>query len=145
MERERKLEEIKAMERVWKIYSHPRYQECLGKNQAAEEGRSLCRHNLQHFLDVARLAYIFSMERKYQVKKEFIYASALLHDIGKWRQYTEKIPHEKASAQIAEEILEDAGFGQKERGCILQAILNHRKEERADRLSEILYLSLIHI
>lgn len=140
MEKVRKLEEIENMRTVWNVYCHPVYQECLEKNRQTEVGRIFCRHDMQHFLDVARLAYTFSLERKYYVPKEVIYVAALLHDIGKWRQYTAKIPHEKASAEIAEEIMKDAGIMKAERECILQAILNHRGEKSdADMLSEILY------
>lgn len=146
MNQEKKQKEIKNMERVWKIYTHPLYRECMEKNRHAEEGRVFCGHDLQHFLDVARLAYIFSMERNYGISKEMIYTAAILHDIGKWKQYTEKIPHEKASAQIAEKILVETGFAEEEKARILEAILSHREHSKkqikageGDELSEVLY------
>ncbi|MFR8336649.1 MAG: HD domain-containing protein [Eisenbergiella massiliensis] len=37
--------------------------------------------------------------------KELIYAAALLHDCGRFRQYEDSTPHELAGAQLAEEIL----------------------------------------
>ena len=61
---------------------------------------------MNHFLDVSRLMYIFSMERGYAFGKEEIYATALLHDIGKWQQYKAGVPHEIASAEIAKRILD---------------------------------------
>lgn len=126
MDRERKREEIERLSRVQKIYGHPLFQECLAKNRAAEETRSFCKHDMTHFLDVARLAYIFTLERGYGIAKEEIYAAALLHDVGKWRQYTENVPHEQAGAAFAEVILKDTGFTEAERERILAAILAHR-------------------
>lgn len=143
MEQIRKIQEIENMKRVNLIYKHPLYIECMAKNRVAEEGRIFCGHDLQHFLDVARLAYIFSFERGYRISKEKIYAAALLHDIGKWMQYTEKIPHEQASARIAEKILEETGFDENEKTEILTAILSHREHSKDKRngieLAEVLY------
>lgn len=152
-----KKEEVQNMKRVQEIYRHPYFQQCLEKNQKAEKTRVFCKHNMEHFLDVARLAYIFSLERGYSIKKEEIYVTALFHDIGKWQQYSDGIPHEKASAGIADKILREAGFGEDERMRILTAILNHRKkgkeegtdsgymadsligDETGEQLAEILY------
>ena len=152
-----KKEEVQNMKRVQEIYRHPYFQQCLEKNQKAEKTRAFCKHNMGHFLDVARLAYIFSLERGYSIKKEEIYVTALFHDIGKWQQYSDGIPHEKASAGIADKILREAGFGEDERTRILTAILNHRKkgkeegtdsgymtdsligDETGEQLAEILY------
>ena len=143
MEYSRKLEEIRKMDRVNCILMHSVYRECLEKNKQTEEERVFCGHDLQHFLDVARLAYIFALERGYDLSKELIYAAALLHDIGKWKQYTQKIPHEQASAGIAEKILPDTGFDEKEKNEILTAILSHRENTRGNakgsELSEVLY------
>ena len=136
---EQKLKEIEKMSRVWSVVSHPSYQENLEKNKVAEKERIFCIHDMQHFLDVARLAYIFRLERNYNVPKELIYATAFLHDIGKWQQYENGIPHEIASAELAERILKDAGFDTEEREQILKAIRFHRKGEGTSLLDEIIY------
>lgn len=145
---ERKQKELQKMERVQAIYRHPYFQKCLEKNQKAEETRIFCKHHLEHFLDVARLAYIFSMERGYPIQKEEIYAAGLLHDIGKWQQYSDGTPHEKASADIGEKILRETGFEEAERRRILTAILSHRKNRMESdtaesmagkQLAEVLY------
>lgn len=136
MDRERKKQEIENLSRVQKIYGHPLFQECLAKNRAAEETRIFCKHDMTHFLDVARLAYIFTMERGYGIAKEEIYAAALLHDIGKWRQHTEKVPHELVSAELAEVILRDTGFTEGEQKRILGAILEHRGKKTVCRNEE---------
>lgn len=130
------------MERVQRIYVHPLYQECLKKNKKAEKSRIFCKHNMEHFMDVARISYLLSMERGYRISKEEIYAAALLHDIGKWEQYEDGTPHEKASAKYAEMILGQAGFTQEESGRVVGAILKHRKKDKGEEenlLAEILY------
>ncbi len=129
------------MDRINRILSHETYQKYLARNEQAEMERRFCRHNMGHFLDVARLAVILNVTESYGVEKEQIYAAALLHDIGRWMQYEEGIPHEQASFQLAPEILEDCGFEETERKVILQAIGDHRnmavKEEKT--LSGLLY------
>ncbi len=139
MNKTRKIQELEKMERVWCIFTHPFYIQYLKKNKECEKERIFCKHDMAHFLDVARLAYILNLERNYRVEKEMIYATALLHDIGKWRQYEEKIPHEVASAEISEEILKDCGFEEKERADIIRAIRGHRKGIEKGKLAEILY------
>lgn len=120
-----KEKEGQAMQRVDRIYRHPRYQECLKRNKSAEESRIYCHHDMQHFLDVARLAWIYNLEQGLQLEKEVVYAAALLHDIGRFRQYEEGIGHDIASAELASEMLPEAGFDEKERKEICDAILNH--------------------
>lgn len=107
----------------------------------AEEGRRFCHHDMGHFLDVARLAMIFALQEGQPLPEEMIYAAALLHDIGRWRQYEDGTPHEKASALLAPEILAESGFTKEEIEQILSAILNHRNAAvKKDRtLDGILY------
>ena len=68
------------MERIQKILNHPLYQEQFKLLQNAEKDREFCRHTMEHFVDVARLMYIYTLEEKTNVSKELIYAAALLHD-----------------------------------------------------------------
>lgn len=114
------------MDRIDKILNHDLFIGNLEKNKAAEADRCFCRHDMAHFLDVARICRIINLEEGIGVPGELIYAAALLHDIGKHRQYAEGIPHEQASAVIAPEILEDCGFDEKETAVITDAILQHR-------------------
>ncbi|MFR3031804.1 MAG: HD domain-containing protein, partial [Blautia sp.] len=76
------------MERLQRIWEHPLYQEHYGRIQRLERERRLCRHTLEHFLDVARLTYIYVLEEKIPVAREVVYGAGLLHDIGKDQQYT---------------------------------------------------------
>lgn len=41
---------------------------------------------MEHFLDVARLMYIYNLEDQAGFSKEMIYAAGLLHDIGRYEQ-----------------------------------------------------------
>ncbi len=133
------------MKEIEAIRKHPLYVEYYDKLKKAEEGRRFCCHQMEHFLDVARIAYISNLEENMGIRKEVIYAAALLHDIGKCRQYEEGIPHEEASAQIAEVILGELPehfFSRKESREIVQAILGHRRERNGmGKLERLLYAS----
>lgn len=121
------------MERVNRILKNERYRACLEEIRKCEEKRIFCHHDMTHFLDVARLAYLINLEEKMGVSKERIYAAALLHDIGRHQQYREGIPHEIASAEIAPKILQQCGFSQDEIKQIIEAIANHRNADVKDR------------
>ena len=130
-----------GMNRLDEICSHPLWQKCLQEIGRLEEDRIFCGHDVQHFLDVARIAYIENLEQEYAVSKDLIYAAALLHDIGRHLQYTEGVSHEEASARLSETILEDCGFTGEERKEILQAIRLHRNPGTAEKnnLAGLLY------
>ena len=49
------------MDRVNRIWRHPVYQEHYKKIQELESERIFCRHTPEHFLDVARLMYIYAL------------------------------------------------------------------------------------
>lgn len=137
------------MERINRILAHPLYREYYGKLEKLEKERPFCRHQMGHLLDVARIAYIRSLEQGMGLDKEIIYAAAVLHDIGKSLQYEEKIPHETAGAEIAEKILDSLTgrtgeplFSEKEREAILAAVRGHRKlRQDAEPLEKLLYES----
>lgn len=116
------------MERVNAILKSESYQQHIAKINAAEENRIFCRHNMGHFLDVARIAALINEEEKLGVSKELIYATALLHDIGRHVQYADGTPHEVASAELAPDILAECGFAKEEQELILEAILQHRNK-----------------
>ncbi|HEY5524025.1 MAG TPA: HD domain-containing protein [Clostridium sp.] len=128
------------MERVNQILKNKNYRDYLKILEALEEEREFCKHTIEHFLDVARIAYIKVLEENLNYSKEVIYAIALLHDIGKILEYEEGIPHHRGSVEIAKEILKEIGFNEEEKASILTAIEEHR--EGSDKeLSEIIYIS----
>ena len=114
------------MERIHTIWEHPLYQEQFQALQKAESERIFCNHTLEHFLDVARIAYIQNLETGAGLSKVLIYAAALLHDIGRYRQIAHGIPHEKASTALAERIMSECNFTQEEIHTVCESILNHR-------------------
>ncbi len=119
------------MKRIDLILEQETFRENLLKNHAAEADRRFCRHNMAHFLDVARIARIINEEEQMGVDQEWIYAAGLLHDIGRHVQYADGTPHEEASARIAPEILLQCGFTGEETESITDAILSHRNAEVA--------------
>lgn len=140
-----------AGERGNRILEHQGYREYLKKNEAVEKDRIFCRHDLGHFLDVARIAMILNAGEGQGIDPEMIYGAALLHDIGRHLQYLDGTPHEEASAFLAGKILEDCGYTAEERDRIVEAIGLHRCREaesmeglngllyRADKLSRSCY------
>lgn len=119
------------MERVNWLIRQPLYISSYQQLRELEKDRIFCCHQMNHLLDVARIAYIRNLENNLGIAKPVIYAAALLHDIGKAKQYTDSIPHEIAGAEIAESLLAsmpaELSFTAEEQTCILTAIRNHRK------------------
>jgi len=112
----------------------------LRKIEELEKNRKYCKHDMQHFLDVARIMYIISLENDFNISKHIIYTTALLHDIGRGEQYENGIAHNIASVQIAKKILHQCEYGDKEIDEILEAIGNHRSDtENSNSLSNLLY------
>lgn len=134
------------MKRVNAIFRHPLYQTYYRQLEEAEQGRIFCRHQMTHLMDVARIAYIRSLEEGLGLDREVIYAAAVLHDIGKVLQYEEGIPHEITGEKIAAEILDglagENAFSETEKAMILTAIRGHRKlRDEPEVLERLLYES----
>ncbi len=123
------------MNRVNLILENSKYQQYIDKIKQAEEDRIFCLHNMSHFMDVARIAYSINLEEGLKIPKELIYATALLHDIGRFKQYEDGTPHEKVSAELAPEILEETGFEEAEQVELLRAIREHRNKDVAKERS----------
>lgn len=136
---------MQELDRINKIVNHKKYKEYINKIRFHEKSREFCRHDMQHFLDAARIAYILTLEKGLNIHKELIYAVGLLHDVGKWVQYEGGAKHDVASADLCEEILNDCDFDQREIDEIKMAILNHRKKVKDNKniedLSSIFYLA----
>ena len=131
------------MKNIDRIINHPLFIMSMKKIHDYEIDRVFCCHGIEHSLDVARVAYITNLEQNLGFQKEMIYAAALLHDIGRWRQYEKNIPHEEAGAALAADILEDTAFSKEAIGQILAAIGSHREkmEMETDRFAYLLYES----
>ena len=135
------------MVRINQIINHPLYVEYLRKIKEHEKDRIFCKHDMNHFLDVCRIAENLYLRYCLNVQdgentdvdgiysdsiKEYIYAVGVLHDIGRWQEYEEEIRHEIASATLAKPILIDCGFEEQEIREILLAISNHRNKNVKD-------------
>ena len=140
------------MEKYEVILKDAEYIEHIRKIEELEVERIFDRHNISHFLDVARIGMLINLTEEYGIEKDMIYAAALLHDVGRDVQYIDGTPHEKASVPIAKEILSRTEYSTKEIELILKAINDHRTKEikdekslsgliyRADKMSRPCYL-----
>jgi putative nucleotidyltransferase with HDIG domain len=83
-----------------------------------------------------------ALERKLAIDKELIYATALLHDIAKWKQYEQGVDHAEEGAILAGKILSEIGLDKDTTNTILKAIRTHRtKDGEKSLLGELLYES----
>ena len=120
------------MERVNAICRHKLWRESVDEIARLEQDRAFCRHDRAHFLDVARLMYIYTLEDQAGFSKEMLYAAGLLHDIGRYEQMEKGTPHHLAGARLAELILTDCDFSLNEQEPILAAIRSHRVKDTAE-------------
>ena len=67
---------MKELIEIEYIRKHVLYQECYMRLQKAEEGRIFCRHAMEHFIDVARIAWILNLEQDFRIRKPVIYGMA---------------------------------------------------------------------
>ena len=130
------------MDRINRILEHPIFAESIKRNEMAEADRRFCHHDMEHLCAVARIAMLLNMEEGHGIAKDIVYAAALLHDCGRYKQYEDNTPHDKAGAEIAAGILPECGYTEEETGCITRAIGAHRTSHdacREDTLADILY------
>ncbi len=143
------------MQRVDNILNNKMFRDKVAKIEELEKDRIFCRHDMDHFLDVARIAALIASDEGFTEDREMIYAAALLHDIGRDEQYVNGTPHEKASAGLAPEILRDCAFDEEEIKVIVKAIADHGDESvreqkdlsgliyRADKMSRKCYMCTV--
>lgn len=129
------------MERIDAILQDQRFQYGLRRIAALEQQRIFCCHGLEHLLDVARIAWIMILEQQLPLQKDIVYGAALLHDLGRYRQYEAQIPHHQASAKLAAEILPAAGYNAEEVENIITAISQHSTcvQGEGPLLAKVLY------
>lgn len=127
--------------RINLILHNVKFNEYLNNNSEEEQNRKFCIHDINHLIDVARIAYIIVLESNLDYYKDIIYAATLLHDIGRWQQYKENVPHEAASSNLAREILQKSNYNSDEIDLICSSILNHRKQCNENTIDSIIYKS----
>lgn len=104
------------------------YIDLVKQIEEAERDRIFCKHDTDHFVDVARIATILAGDMNVVIDRDLIYAAALVHDLGRAKQYIDGTPHEIAGGQVAGEILPDCGYNEQEVDIIQKAIVNHRNK-----------------
>lgn len=131
------------MDKVNKILKDKLYQEKFNRIAELEKDREFCNHTMEHFIDVARIAYILNLEKDLGFRKDIIYAAAMLHDIGRADEYDKGIPHHIAGADISKKILHSIdGFSETDIKDIINAIIEHRSSsEHTTKLGELIYKS----
>ncbi len=133
------------MHKIDAIMADKRFTDRINEINEAEKDRRFCRHGYDHLLSVARIGYILYLQDKvldYSLEeaKEIIYATALLHDIGRFTDYEKQLGHRQAGPKVARPILESAGFTKEETDTICDAIIHHgMPSEKKGSLDDILY------
>lgn len=123
-----------------RILINETYRTELDKLRELEKDRVFCGHDIEHFLDVARITMIICTEKGIDVMPDLIYSASLLHDIGRSREYTENVPHHMAGMEIAEKILDEVNCCEDMKKKILSLVLNHsNRENEKDSLESIFY------
>lgn len=133
-----------VMSRVNAVWENAMYQREFRRLEKLENDRAFCRHDVRHLLDCAHIMWILNLERTLGLDREVVYATALLHDIGKAQQYDTGEPHDVAGERLAREILlalpAAHAFSAEEIDAICTAIRGHRHlREGAEVLERLLY------
>ncbi len=93
-----------------------------------ERDRIFCRHDMEHFLSVARITLLLCSELQIAADPDTVYTAALLHDIGRIEQYRDGTPHDRAGVQKARVILERVGCEDAMQQRVLSMIGSHRND-----------------
>ena len=109
-----------------RILKNEYYQDQLEKLEILETDRIFCRHNMEHFLSVARITLILCSRIGIELAEDIVYSAALLHDIGRVEEYTEGTPHDIASQKTAGLILDEVGCPDADKQLIISLIAGHR-------------------
>ena len=110
-----------------KIYESESYRSQLKELALLERDREFCRHDIFHFLSVARISVILCNRRKIKISEDLLYSAALMHDLGRIDEIKFGISHEIASVERAKKLLSPTLFSEEEKALISKLILNHRK------------------
>jgi dihydrofolate synthase/folylpolyglutamate synthase len=136
------------MKRIGMILTNETFKKNLKSIEKHEENRIFCKHDFSHLITVAYICIRLSTKYCLNVEKEIIFATSLLHDIGRAAQYETKIPHETAGLALIEEILIQCQFSEKEISFIKDTVSNHRinsislnNTEKIESLSDIFYIA----
>jgi len=111
------------MKRLNQILHDQEYRSLIERIETLETDRLFCKHDVAHFLDVARIAYILNLQEKLGYDMEIIYTAAVLHDIGRAHHGE----HAPVSADMALPLLQKYGYSPEETALIINSIRSHGK------------------
>ncbi len=121
-----------------RIIKNRSYTEQLSKLAVLEADREFCRHDMEHFLSVARITMHMCREMGVRADRDLVYSAALLHDIGRTQEITMGIPHDIAGQALADCILSEVDCPEDMKAKIIRLIASHRDITRAgDELGRI--------
>jgi putative nucleotidyltransferase with HDIG domain len=126
-----------------KIIENQRYREILEDIENFERDRIFCRHNMEHFLQTARITLIMCREEFPDIPPDFIYSTALLHDIGRAEQYRNGVQHNISGSEIARNILREIGADDEFTERVCHCIMSHRSatDSHSDGFEQIFYMA----
>lgn len=104
-----------------------------------EQGRIFCGHNMEHFLNVARIALILCYEEGIIAEPDIIYTAALLHDIGRIEEYKNGTSHDEAGIYKAGILLDEVDCDAEMKEKILRIIWNHRNQNEDKHSLEYIF------
>lgn len=146
-----------------RVLKHPIFEKFMQEIRQLEADRVYCRHELEHGVDVARLAWIYYMEDKLdddsqnvgvlywkrpsygewveekEEVKDLIYTCALLHDIGRVTQYRTGIHHSISGVEPAMQILQDIEAPESWVKEIMDVVSEHSHGSISDKKKNLEY------
>ena len=122
-----------------KILLNERYSRLIKQLEELEKDRIFCGHDMEHFINVARITVMLCSKNNIEADTDVIYSAALLHDIGRVEEYINGVSHDKAGAEIAGEILEEVGCPIDKKSEIVKLILSHRRSDNEKSTLEAVF------
>lgn len=125
-----------------RIIHNEKYKNAVKQLSLLEKERIFCKHDMEHFLNTARIAVILCFEKGINADTDAVYSAALLHDLGRIDEYDNGTPHHIASVKRAKEILSEVNCKEEFAAMVLSLISNHRNKEICeDSMEKIFYLA----
>lgn len=99
------------------------YRQALTALERREADRIYCKHDLDHFLDVARITLLLCQAHNIEADRDSVYLAALMHDLG--RLDRDEADHNVAGSVLAAQWLDAIGFPKDRQEVVLTLIEEH--------------------
>lgn len=130
------------LKRISLVVKDEKFLSLIKKIEQDEKNRKFCKHDFKHLVKTAEICYTLSYEYNLNIKKDIIYATSLMHDLGRAVEYETGISHEEYSSGFAKEILSRCNFRNDEIKQICDVINSHRtKISNLNTFSNIFYMA----